>query len=264
MLTESRRDELKKIGLGAASTMAATTGLFANESPEKAKKHLITFSFDDGFKKSSIRTAEIFEKYELSACINVIASAHRPDFEMPNEFHRWPVGDFGLWNELKARGHEIMMHGFRHANKAEMPLDKAKDLILRCIDVFSKELKGFDVKESIFNFPYNASTPALEEWLATQVKAYRTGGAFINPLPHKGQVKLTSSAFGPEVIDKQIIAEVDKLLAQPSGWLICTLHGLDDEGWGPMTSGFLDQLLQRLTAIKTVQIGPPGKALAGF
>ena len=49
--------------------------LFASEVSEDEKKHFIMLSFDDGFKKSSIRTAEIYGKYHLSACINVIATA---------------------------------------------------------------------------------------------------------------------------------------------------------------------------------------------
>jgi peptidoglycan/xylan/chitin deacetylase (PgdA/CDA1 family) len=43
-------------------------------------------------------------------------------------------------------GHEIMPHGYRHANKQSLPFAESKDLILRCLDVFDKELKGFDAK----------------------------------------------------------------------------------------------------------------------
>jgi hypothetical protein len=85
----SRRKALKAIGMGAAA-LSIPSILFANETTEE-KKHFVTLSFDDGFKKSSIRTAEIYEKYKLSACINVIATAHLPDFVLPNEYHRWPV-----------------------------------------------------------------------------------------------------------------------------------------------------------------------------
>ena len=254
-----RRDALKTIGSGMAS-LAWPAKLFG-KSPTGKKTHFITLSFDDGFKKSSIRTAEIFEKHKLSACINIIATAHRPDFVLPNEFHSWPAGDFGLWNELKARGHEIMMHCYNHTNLTKIPLDQAKDLVLKCIDVFSKELKGFDPKKSIFNFPFNASTPELEEWLPSVVKAFRTGGPPVNALPFKGQVKLTCTSHGPDNIDQHLNSEVEKLLAQPSGWLIYNTHGLDEEGWGPMTSDFLDKLLERLVAIKTVEVIPAGKAL---
>jgi hypothetical protein len=100
--------------------------------------------------------------------------------------------------------------------------------------------------------------------LPSQVKAFRTGGQSINELPHKGQVKLTCVAYGPDNCEKHLDVEIDKLLEQPSGWLIYNLHGLDDEGWGPIGSDYLDKLVQRLTAIKTVEIIPAGKALAGF
>ncbi|HXL57176.1 MAG TPA: hypothetical protein VN958_13010, partial [Chitinophagaceae bacterium] len=96
----------------------------------------------------------------------------------------------------------------------------------------------------------------------TQVKAFRTGGAAVNPLPHKGQSKLTCGSHGPDNIDADLNAEIDKLLALPSGWFIYNTHGLDDEGWGPLSSDFLDKLLERLAAIKTVEIIPAGKALA--
>ena len=255
------RREVLKMGLGS---MAAMTLLQNLPEKDQEKTHYITLSFDDGFKKSSILTADIYEKYNLPACINVIATAHHPDFVLPNEYHNWPVGDFELWNDLKARGHEIMMHGYRHAHKNEIPFSEGKDLILKCIDYFSKKLKGFEPRQSIFNFPFNASTPELEEWLPTQVKAFRTGGPPINPLPHKGQAKLTCSAFGPDNCEKHLDGEIEKLLQQPSGWLMYNTHGLDDEGWGPIRSKYLDDLLKRITAIKTVEIIPAGKALSKF
>ena len=41
---------------------------------QPTKKHIVTLSFDDGFKRSFVRTAEIYEKYKLSACLNVVAA----------------------------------------------------------------------------------------------------------------------------------------------------------------------------------------------
>jgi len=49
-----------------------------------SKKHIITLSFDDGFKKSSLLTAKIFEKHKLSVCINVIATGHLKSFQSPD------------------------------------------------------------------------------------------------------------------------------------------------------------------------------------
>jgi peptidoglycan/xylan/chitin deacetylase (PgdA/CDA1 family) len=249
--------------VGTAVTGAALPRLSFAAEQQPTKKHIVTLSFDDGFKKSSVMTAEIYERYKLSACINVVASAHTENFRAP-DYPDVPRADFGLWNDLQARGHEIMPHGYKHANKRSLPLAEAKDLILRCLDVFDKELKGFDAKQAIFNFPYNASTPELERWLPTQVRAFRTGGGSINPLPHKKQVKLTCTSFGPDNCEKAIDREIETLLGKESGWLIFNTHGLDEEGWGPIRATYLRQLLERLLAIETVEILPAGKALVRF
>jgi peptidoglycan/xylan/chitin deacetylase (PgdA/CDA1 family) len=257
----SRRDAMATIGASAAACLLPNRSL-ADEDAQPKKTHCLTLSFDDGFKKSSIRTAEIYEKHNLSACINVIATAHLPDFVLPNEYHNWPVGDFGLWNELQARGHEIMPHGYKHANKKELPHAEAQELILRALEYFSKNLKGFDSKQAVFNFPFNASTPALEEWLPSQVLAFRTGGPAVNPLPHRGQVKLTCGGFGPGNTDAHLLGEIDKWLAEPFGWFIYNTHGLDDEGYGPLTASVLDRLLGRLVEMPHVSIQPAGRALS--
>jgi peptidoglycan/xylan/chitin deacetylase (PgdA/CDA1 family) len=254
----TRRDMLKAMGVGAAWALARPQG----PGVDGAKKpHLVTLSFDDGFRKSSLRTAEIYEKHGLRACINVIATAHQPGFVLPNEYHRWPVGDFGLWNELQSRGHEIMPHGFSHTNKSKVPIEQAKDLIQRCLDYFTKELKGFEAQKAVFNFPFNASNSEVERWLSGQVLAFRTGGLAINPLPHRGQKKLTCTSHGPDGIDTHLTGEIDRLLARPSGWLIYNTHGLDEEGWGPLRARTLETLLERLNAVPTVAVVPAGRAL---
>ena len=157
-MTYTRRDFLIAAG-ATASSLIVPHVVNAFDLPKK--RHIVTLSFDDGFRKSSIKTSEIYEKHKLSACINVVASASMKDFRAP-DYPDVSRADFGLWNDLKARGHEIMPHGYRHANKQSLPFAESKDLILRCLDVFDKELKGFDRKQAVFNFPYNASTPELE------------------------------------------------------------------------------------------------------
>lgn len=271
-LDYTRRDFLKTIGAGATSlTVPWLLSSCACNSVQKegqmkmneVKRHIVTLSFDDGFRKSSVKTAEIYEKYSLSACINVIATGHHANFAAPDKGQaNVTKGDFVLWNELQERGHEIMPHGYRHAHLPGETFEAAKDLILRCLDCFSDNLKGFDPKKAIFNFPYNASTPELEKWLVTKVRAFRTGGAAINPLPGKSQVKLTCISHGPDNCERSVENAVEKLLSKDSGWLIYNTHGLDGEGWGPMRSSFLDKLLERLSAIGSVKIIPAGKALS--
>jgi hypothetical protein len=80
-------------------------------------------------------------------------------------------------------------------------------------------------------------------------------------MPFKGQKKLTCISHGPENIDKHLGESIDNFLKTPSGWFIYNTHGLDDEGWGPVSSSFLDELLDRLTKIGRVAVLPAGKVL---
>ena len=222
--------------------------------------HVVTLTFDDGFERSSRQTAEIFERFGLSASFNVVARGHLGE---PNEsWHdRWPKGDFTLWNELQGRGHEVMPHGYAHRNKTEVPFDEAKRLIAACLDVFVNELDGFDAAQAVFAFPYNASTPELEAWLPNVVRAFRTAGDPIMPSPQQGQRKLTCASFGPEPCDEHLERLVEELLARPEGWLCYNAHGLDGEGWGPLSAETLDRLLGRLVERDDVRVLPPGAAL---
>lgn len=256
----NRRTMIGMLG-GVTATLALPNIVSGKKTP---KRHIITLSFDDGFKKSSLLTASIYEKYKLSACINVIATGHLSNFKSPDDYQVTEKGDFGLWDELKARGHEVMPHGYKHANKTTIPLRDAQDLVSRCLDFFSRNLKGFEPEKAIFNMPYNASTPELEEWLATQVLAFRTGGVAINEMPQKKTKKLTCGAFGPGSTEEHLEQQIKNLLALPQGWLIYNTHGLDGEGWGPMRSTFLDRLLDRLMAIESVAVLPAGKVLEGI
>jgi peptidoglycan/xylan/chitin deacetylase (PgdA/CDA1 family) len=254
VVDHSRRRFFKSVG-------AAVAALAAAEKAAAAKKpHLATLSFDDGFKKSFLKTAEIYEKHKRSACLNVVAAGLPEDAYIKSS----PLGDFTLWNELKRRGHELMPHGYGHEHLQKLPPDQAQELVRRCLGVFSEKLEGFDPNQAVFNFPYNASTPELERWLPTQVRAFRTGGGAINPLPHQGQVKLTCTSFGPGNCEAAIDREIEKLLAGESGWLIFNTHGLNDEGWGPIRTSYLERLLDRLLTIETVEVLPAGRALAKY
>jgi peptidoglycan/xylan/chitin deacetylase (PgdA/CDA1 family) len=141
----SRRETLRLLGVGSMGILSGGSVI-----PSSGERYIITLSFDDGFEKSSTKTAEIYEKYGLFCCLNIIASAHLDQFQLPNEYHDWTVGDFQLWNELKRRGHEIMPHSYRHTNLAEVPLEEAKEWVAKCVDVFNEELDGFVASESVF------------------------------------------------------------------------------------------------------------------
>ena len=249
MRSITRRSALTTLSLGSAYLLSGACLM-----EKSRKKHIVTLSYDDGFEKSSIRTAEIYEKYGLSAAINVVASAHEKQFELPNEYHAWPVGDFKLWNDLQSRGHEIMPHGYNHSNLGELPLEESQVLVNKCLDIFASELEGFRAEEAVFNFPYNSSNKEIEHWLKSKVRAIRTGGPVVNPLPHPDLFRLTCISYGPENIDRHLEEKINEFLEGPPGWFIYNTHGLDEEGWGPVSSVFLDELLDRLSRHESAEV----------
>lgn len=204
---------------------------------------ILTISWDDGFRASTAAVARIYERYGLRADFNIVALA----------YGRWTgAGDFGWWNELASRGHFIHPHGLDHTDKTTLPLPEAQVKILRCLDILRNNLRDFDSREAVFAFPYNASTPALEEWLGRQVRAYRTGGAPLQPLPTHNTQKLTTT--GREDAEACLDECLQQLEAAPEGWLIYTAHGLDGEGWGPLRSAYLERLLSGLLESGKVDI----------
>lgn len=227
--------------------------------------HILTLSFDDGFRDSFYRIAAIHEEFGLKACLNVIASAHLDGWVPPDEYQTTPVGNFDDWNALKVRGHEIMPHSWAHANLTAMPFEEATQRIDGCLDYFGEHLDGFDATKSVYNFAFNASTPELESYALARVRAIRTGWQDrpgddpANPFPTpEGPSRLGCVSYGPENADRWVEEQVNRFLGSEGGWLVLNLHGLDDEGWGPVSEGYLRSLLGRLVDRSTLEVLPTG------
>jgi len=133
-------------------------------------------------------------------------------------------------------------------------------LIEACLDVFGAELAGFEESEASFAFPYNRSTPEIEAWLGGRVRAFRTAGDPVMPLPRPGQQRVTCAGFGPERCDDHLLGMVESFLAGGPGWLCYNAHGLEDEGWGPLGIVTLDRLLEHLVE-QDVRVLPIAAAL---
>ncbi len=69
-----RRKFVQHLGMGTLALGMGRSAAIA--SMPQTPSHLITLSFDDGFKKSFLEAAAIHENHGLSGCFNVIASAH--------------------------------------------------------------------------------------------------------------------------------------------------------------------------------------------
>jgi hypothetical protein len=80
------------------------------------------------------------------------------------------------------------------------------------------------------------------------------------PLPRPEQQRVTCVGFGPETCDDHLLQTIESFLAGTPGWLCYNVHGLDDEGWGPLGSDTLDRLLEDLVA-RGVRVLPITAAL---
>lgn len=234
------------------------------------KTHILSLSFDDGFKKSFYQVAEIHERYGLSACLNVIASGHLTSFKGVD---RWILpelmGDFNDWNKLKARGNEVMPHTWEHLNLTEVSLEKAKENMDKCFTYFAENLDGYTPDEAVYNFAFNASTSELEDYALKKYRAVRSAGWILLKnakfnIPEKGIKRLGCWSYGPDYCDEQVEKEINDFLDTDGGWLILNVHGLDGEGWGPLRSTYLDQLLSRLTKIEHLDVQPTGKVIKQY
>lgn len=249
-------------------TALAGLGLTLGSFTQSGKTHLLTLSFDDGFKKSFYRIAEIHEEYGLKACMNVIASGHLPSFKGVGPWILPELlGNFDDWNNLKSRGHEIMPHTWEHLKLPDLPLEQAKMNITKCLDYFKQNLEGYVDSEAVYNFAFNASTAELEEFALQRVRAVRTGGWLVlkdtrvNRIPVSSEaVRLGCWGQGPDLCDDYVEQEVNQFLNGEGGWLILNLHGLDAEGWGPVSTRYLDGLLKRLIKIDHLDVLPAGTA----
>ena len=216
----------------------------------------ISFSFDDGFLASTIKTARIYESFGLKAEFNVTATFASGRIERTDSV----VGEgeyagFDMLNELQERGHVIQPHGYNHTDKTKVGLLEATDLVARCIDVFRQRLQGFEPARTVFCFPYNYSNKAIENHVESLFRAFRTGyDRVINPIPDRSTKMIYGDSW-PDV-EAKIDRSITQLLAMESGWLVYNTHGLDGEGWEPISSEYLQRTLERLLRHEDVRILP--------
>ena len=251
-----------------SSAALISLGLGLESFIKKRKTHILTLSFDDGFKKSFYKIAEMHKEYDVKACLNVIAMGHVPGFVNDRFIPQNILGNFDDWNKLRSMEHEVMPHTWDHKNLTEIPLSDAKENLDKCFDYFEKNLDGYNPKNVVYNFAYNASNQDLDEYALKRVRAIRTGGWLIlqntklNPIPkQENHLRLGCWGHGPDFCDNYIDAEINEFIAGDGGWLILNLHGLDNEGWGPVSTTYLDNLLKRLTKIKYLDLLPVGQVI---
>jgi peptidoglycan/xylan/chitin deacetylase (PgdA/CDA1 family) len=203
--------------------------------------------FDDGFARSTLATAEIFEQYQLPAVFAVLADASS---FVPG------CGDWAMWNQLQRRGHIIQPHGQTHAKLTDLPPPQALDLVRRCLDSFQENLDGFDVNNALYAFTYNTPTPQAIEWLLPRVRAVRIGG---DPLLSDADLKSRiwqSQTDGPHDPYPNCSNYLERAARERPAALFYCLHGLDGEYWGATSTDNLRRILDRITSDDAFEYWP--------
>ncbi|MFD2256910.1 polysaccharide deacetylase family protein [Luteolibacter algae] len=205
-------------------------------------KTLASLVFDDGFEKSCLKIARIFEERNLHTTFAVLAN--------PCGFlDEFPKGNFTLWNELQKRGHSIHPHGYDHSDLTKITFAEACSKIDACLAYFEQHLSGFNPKEVTYHLTYNRSTPEIDAYLLDNVRAIRTCGSHGLPgdgLLYSGQLSrrsLTCSWHGPDFCDEHLLEKLVAAAASEAPGFLYMLHGLEDEGWGPISEASLARAL---------------------
>jgi len=206
----------------------------------------VGFVFDDGFRASCLEVARLFEARQLRANFAVLAE---PDTFMPDP----EKGDFSLWNELQARGHVIHPHGYDHTDLSSIPFRDATAKIDACMSCFAEKLRGFDATKCIYHTTYNRTTPEIDSYLLSRVLAIRTMGPLglpgsgFNDFAQLNTRKLGCSWHGPEPCDEHLWEGLLRAEQHQPTLFLYMLHGLNNEGWGPVRARTLERVLDYIS-----------------
>lgn len=205
----------------------------------------ISLIFDDGFRASCIEVARLFEARKLRANFAVLA---KPDTFMPD----LEKGDFSLWNELQARGHVIHPHGYDHTDLSKIPFRDAAEKIDACLSCFAEELQGFDANQCIYHTTYNRTTPEVDAYLLSKVLAIRTmglrgePGSGFNEFAQLNARRLQCNWHGPGLCDEHLWEGMLGAEKHQPTLFLYMLHGLENEGWGPIRVQALERVLDHI------------------
>lgn len=217
---------------------------------------IVSFCFDDGFLETAGKAWALFAARRLAATYCVLAA---PELARDPYIASSRVADWGFWREAAAAGHEVAPHGWAHEHLGQIPPEAALSSIDRALDAFRLELPGFSPAEAVFHLAYLTAPAEVLTALSARVLAVRRGmgGAGLNPTgPRAPGEGVDCITFG-DPAEAQLAARVERFLAREHGWLVLVLHGLDGEGWGPVSSAGLERIVDRLLEAG-VRIAPAG------
>ncbi|RZI44731.1 hypothetical protein EGT07_04800 [Herbaspirillum sp. HC18] len=184
-----------------------------------------SYTFDDGYPSSS-KIATIFENRGLRATFFIIPG---------NLFTDW-----SFWRDIQSRGHEIGNHSMTH--EVDMGDASVSDQTLQYeINGAQDEIaRNLGVRPQSFAFPWHSYTAkALQVAEASHIAVRKV---------NNGEGNYEFAFFDNDhasSLSQQLAAVNAQLqnVVNGEGWFVAGAHGVDGDGWSPVTSQFLQDHL---------------------
>ncbi len=206
----------------------------------------VSFCFDDGFRASADSIARIFSNRGVAACFCVLAA---PELAEDPFIRGARIADWAYWRETVAAGHEVAPHGYAHEHLGKISVEDAQASVQRTLDAFTRELPGFDPRQTLYHLAYLAAPAPIVQWIGEHTLGARMalGNAGRNDGAAWSRGKpVDCMTFGPPNAELRAHERLARFMGEEDGWLVLVLHGLDGEGWGTVASAALEQMLDEV------------------
>lgn len=192
-----------------------------------AKQAAASFTFDDGL-MSAFQVADIFNQQNLKASFYINPGLIRTQQE-------WQK-----WQAVAAQGHEIGNHTMWHTKVADASLADSV-LKFQILDAQALIEQKIGVRPLVFVFPYDAFDDrsmklVMSSHIATRLPGFRTD-------PTYKIVDFVSTLTLPQA--NSTLQDV----VNTGGWFVAAGHGIDGNGWSPVSADFLKDHLSFAQAL---------------
>jgi peptidoglycan/xylan/chitin deacetylase (PgdA/CDA1 family) len=190
------------------------------------KQAAASYTFDDGNVSSPV-IASIFESYGLRASFFIVAGAV-------------PDTQWSMWRDLAGKGHEIGNHSMTHTIDLSDPTLSDQTLNTEINDAQTLIAQKLGTRPLAFAFPWHAySDRSLKVAFQNHFAVRKTD---------IGESTYHFVFFDQDhsVDEAHALADANAQLADTvavGGWYVAAGHGIDGDGWSPITSNFLNQHL---------------------
>ncbi|OWW20630.1 polysaccharide deacetylase family protein [Noviherbaspirillum denitrificans] len=186
------------------------------------KSAAASYTFDDGY-PSSTTVAGIFESFGYRATFFIIPGA---------------IGDteWGTWKDLAARGHEIGNHSMTHTIDMGDPSVSDATLQTEINAAQDRIAQNLGIKPLSFAFPWHSYTARALSVAESRHYSVRkmSNGESNYQFAFFDQDHDASLSAALSTVNDQLRFVVDN-----GGWFVAGGHGVDGDGWSPVTSQFL-------------------------